>query len=374
MNRLRVALPGTAAHRTVLCATALRRTALLSAGVALVAAPVLGANAVSARPHSAPGQLTAASGSAAASALPPGRSWTATLVTGDVVGVRTTPTGPPQVTVRPGPGRQGVIFSTYISTNGHIEVLPHDVAPLLGKVLDPTLFNVTTLIQDGDDNAHRSYLPLVVRGESGRSAAAAATAMLPALRRTATLSGFGAVAVREPKTSAAQEGRTLAAMASASLHAGGATPQITGGVSYIWLDRTVRTVGVAAASRAAGQAGQLDHNLVQIGAETAWQDGDTGAGVTVAVLDTGVDATHPDLTGQVIAVQNFSDSPDAVDHFGHGTFVAAQIAGTGAAADGERRGIAFGAKLLIGKVLDDPSSPSAQAAPRYSTCPTGTTG
>lgn len=105
-------------------------------------------------------------------------------------------------------------------------------------MLDPTLFDVTTLIQDGDD-AHRSYLPLVVRGKNGQSAAAAR--MSASFRRTGTLPGIGAVAVGEPKASAAQEGRTLAAMTSASLHAGGVTPQVTDGVSYIWLDRTVRT-------------------------------------------------------------------------------------------------------------------------------------
>jgi hypothetical protein len=88
-------------------------------------------------------------------ALPPGHAWTVTLVTGDVVGVRTVRGRPPLVTIQPGPGRQGVIFSTYVDTRGHIEVLPRDVAPLVGKVLDPALFDVTTLIRDGDDNARR---------------------------------------------------------------------------------------------------------------------------------------------------------------------------------------------------------------------------
>lgn len=92
---------------------------------------------------------------------------------------------------------------------------------------------------------------------------------------------------------------------------------------------------------------------MQIGAETAWHDGDTGAGVKVAVLDTGVDATHPDPTGQIAAVQNFSGSPDAVDHWARHVCRRADRRHRSGRADGERRGAAFGAKLLIGKVLDD---------------------
>jgi subtilisin family serine protease len=73
----------------------------------------------------------------------------------------------------------------------------------------------------------------------------------------------------------------------------------------------------------------------------------------VAVLDSGVDATHPDLQGQVLATASFVGTADAVDHNGHGTHVASLVAGTGDAAAGARRGVAYGARLLIGKVLDD---------------------
>src|SRR5450755_1721265 len=289
-----------------------------------------------------------------ASALPAARAWRVTLVTGDVVGVRTVRGRPPIVTITPGPGRQKVIFTKYADSRGHIRVVPQDVAPLVGKVLDPTLFDVTTLIRDGDDDARRADLPLIVQGENGASGAAAAAAVSPALRQERTLSSLDAVAVAvaEPKATATRAGGLLARLASAAARAGRVTPAITRNVRYIWLDRTLRATGgdVSAGSSAAQQ---LDHYLTQIGAPAAWRAGDTGRGVTVAVLDTGVDAAHPDLKGQIVAEKNFSGSPGTADRFGHGTFVASEVAGTGAASGGERRGVAFGARLAIGKVLND---------------------
>jgi subtilisin family serine protease len=91
----------------------------------------------------------------------------------------------------------------------------------------------------------------------------------------------------------------------------------------------------------------------QIGAPKAWAAGYDGKGVKIAVLDTGVDATHPDLKNQVIAAKNFTPAADATDKQGHGTHVASIAAGPGAKSGGKYKGVAPGADVLNGKVLDD---------------------
>ncbi|WP_460335701.1 S8 family peptidase [Actinoallomurus acanthiterrae] len=286
----------------------------LRAGVAitLAGAAVAGVPAVA---HAAPAARTTTSAKAAEPRLPAGRTWKVTLVTGDIVEVRTVRNGPPLVSVKPGTGREKVPFVKDIRPDGTVRVIPQDVVSKIGKVYDPALFDVTALIDDGDDDAATTTLPLIVRGGAGVRALAAG-------RRS--LSSIGATAVRQPKG----DGPALARSA------------LAGDVTRVWLDRKVH-------------AQALDHNLAQIGAPTAWKAGATGKGVKVAVLDTGIDATHPDLKGRIAEQKNFSQAKDTVDRFGHGTHVAATIAGTGAAANGERKGVAPDANLLIGKVLGD---------------------
>ncbi|MGD9755786.1 MAG: S8 family serine peptidase, partial [Acidimicrobiia bacterium] len=52
----------------------------------------------------------------------------------------------------------------------------------------------------------------------------------------------------------------------------------------------------------------LDRSTVQLGATTAWAAGFTGAGRAVAVIDSGVDGTHPALAGRVVAEACFSNN------------------------------------------------------------------
>ncbi len=92
--------------------------------------------------------------------------------------------------------------------------------------------------------------------------------------------------------------------------------------------------------------------LSTLHASAAWSES-TGAGVTVAVLDSGVDANHADLKGQVLPGADFVDgSTDGrKDPVGHGTTVAALIAGRGDDAAGVE-GVAPRAKILPVRVLD----------------------
>lgn len=100
----------------------------------------------------------------------------------------------------------------------------------------------------------------------------------------------------------------------------------------------------------------LAQSTAFIRADTARQVfGLSGAGVNVAVLDTGVDALHPDLAGRVVAQACFNHGSgcpvdgSAPDEQGHGTHVAGIIAGQGASGT---PGMAPGAGLAAVRVLD----------------------
>ncbi|GAA0490070.1 peptidase [Paractinoplanes deccanensis] len=275
-----------------------------------------------------PGPAAAAAAPAAPvpAAAPPAVAQTITLVTGDVVELA--PAGDDRVaaTVRPGPGRERVRFST-VETEQGVRVLPSDALPLLREGrLDAELFDVQHLIEQGYGDAARGTLPLIVQGaQAGARTLGGDGTALPSL---------GAVAVKAGKQDLAAFWRTQVTAATGARTATTAT--------HIWLDGKVKPV--------------LDRSTAQIGAPTAWAAGLDGKGVTVAVLDTGADASHPDLAGKIDEARDFSGSADTGDHFGHGTHVAATVAGTGAGSNGTRKGVAPGARLLIGKVLDDSGS------------------
>jgi subtilisin family serine protease len=90
-----------------------------------------------------------------------------------------------------------------------------------------------------------------------------------------------------------------------------------------------------------------------IAAVNADQSTYTGAGVTVAVLDTGIDRAHPAFTGITLIEKDFSGHGDG-DRQGHGTHCAGTIIGQDV---GQRIGVARGVeRALIGKVLGDDGS------------------
>lgn len=97
--------------------------------------------------------------------------------------------------------------------------------------------------------------------------------------------------------------------------------------------------------------GALNYALPRVGAPPVWQNSLDGAGVRVAVLDSGVDANHPDMRGQVAEQVDFSGE-GLGDLNGHGTHVAGIVASKGALQDGRYRGTASGAQVLDVKVLN----------------------
>lgn len=77
-------------------------------------------------------------------------------------------------------------------------------------------------------------------------------------------------------------------------------------------------------------------HLTRIGAVAAW-DSTLGAGVTIAILDTGVDGTHPDLAPLLVPGWNvYDNSSNTADVYGHGT----KVAGAAAAAANNGTGVA----------------------------------
>jgi subtilisin family serine protease len=253
-----------------------------------------------------------------------GQIHTVTLITGDVLRVA----AGDRVSVVRGRGREHISFASYRS-HGHLHVIPSDARPLVAAGrLDSRLFDVTSLIEFGYDE-RRAELPLIVVAK-GTPAADSGLRLTRGLKAVHGSAGQA----RKDRLGALWQGLTGKDRRAA------AQPLAT---AKIWLDGVRRPT--------------LDVSVPLIGAPAAWQAGYTGAGVKVAVLDTGIDETHPDLAGKVVARQNFAAAEypdeDDRDHVGHGTHVASTIAGSGAASGGKYRGVAPDAQLLNGKVCVD---------------------
>ncbi|WSF66399.1 S8 family peptidase [Streptomyces sp. NBC_01352] len=214
--------------------------------------------------------------------------------------------------------------------DGHTLVIPADAARLVsaGK-LDQRLFDITELNKSATRTSQKNGLKVIVGYKGAAAATKADVRDAGTLRQS--LKSLNADAVQTPHEDtpdlwdAVTNGDKTAS-----------------GVAHVWLD------GVRKAT--------LDKSVPQIGAPKAWAAGYNGKGVKIAVLDTGVDATHPDLKNQVVAAKNFTPAADATDKVGHGTHVASIAAGTGAKSGGKLKGVAPGAAILNGKVLDDTGS------------------
>ncbi|MEU8677892.1 S8 family peptidase [Streptomyces sp. NPDC048560] len=255
---------------------------------------------------------------------------TVTLITGDrvVVDSRGRVGG-----IQRAKGREDVPFFTR-TQNGRTYVVPRDARRLIADgTLDERLFDITGLAKAESRKSHRAGLKVIVgyRGSAAGSARAdVRSSDGTTVRRTLSALDADAVTGATAGTSSLWNALTR--------EKDNGSAAATSGIAQIWLD------GVRKAS--------LDRSTGQIGAPAAWARSYDGAGVKIAVVDTGIDATHPDLTGRVVAERNFSGSPDARDRVGHGTHVASVAAGTGAE-DARFKGVAPAAQLINAKVLDD---------------------
>ncbi|MFE8953499.1 S8 family serine peptidase [Streptomyces althioticus] len=265
-----------------------------------------------------------------------GGSVPVTLITGDKVDVgvedgtwavrdiesATRPDGPP------------VAFHT-ITRQGKVYVVPDDALGLVGKgLLDWGLFDLSqlvTLAAAGRGNA----VPVLVTYTDPAKA--------DATRKVAGASGGRALpSINGRSMNIADSGRWWQGVRGKT--AGTSTVARSAGsladVKKVWLNGLAHV--------------DLEKSVPQISAPVAWERGYDGTGVTVAVLDTGVDAAHPDLSASIVGKADFTGSPTGTkDGHGHGTHVASTVLGSGAASKGLRKGVAPGSKLLVGKVCDD---------------------
>ncbi|MGW1868482.1 S8 family peptidase [Streptomyces mauvecolor] len=306
------------------------RTAL---GVATAAALAVTAVAPSAAaPRTAVTAETAKRPLVGSAASSTGAPATVTLVTGDKVVVSRDGTGTPTgVTALPREDGSVPLVQTRRSGK-ELYVYPDDAAQALaaGKV-DDELFNVSGLIRQGYDDAHTKTIPLIAVYDT--AVARSAPPVPRGAKAGLSLPAVNGMALTADKAKASQLWTDVS---------DSRTRSATSGIKKLWLDRKVTA--------------SLDRSAKQIRADLAWAAGYDGKGTKVAVLDTGVDAEHPDLLGRIAASKNFTDSPDTEDRQGHGTHTTSTVGGSGAASDGKKKGIAPGTDLLVGKVLNDSGS------------------
>ncbi|MEU4164090.1 S8 family serine peptidase [Actinoplanes sp. NPDC026670] len=258
-------------------------------------------------------------------------STTITLITGD------------EVTVRPGGTAVQAPEGSHITTVGpDTYVYPDGVLPYIASGrLDKRLFNITYLLREGYGDAATDRLPVILG--YAPTLAKRAEVLPEAATEVRALPSINGRAVNTDRARAKDFWSSLTATSPAlTARTTSAAPAFAHGIDRVWLDGRVHAA--------------LADSVAQIGAPSLWAGGNTGAGIDVAVLDTGVDAGHPDLAGRIESTASFVPGEDVTDGHGHGTHVASTIAGTGAASDGREKGVAPGADLEIGKVLDNGGS------------------
>ena len=252
------------------------------------------------------------------------RTYEVTLVTGDVVEVGITNASRYQVlAVRPAdPQKLDRSFRIWEDGQG-LYVVPTVLD--VGR-FDIELFDVKYLIEEGYWN--QTYIPLIITVSGADKEVGQSD-----IEQRVTAKGAGKVKAKYKIVPA------VSAMVSVQAVSTTFSSLVSSFyVEKVWLDRKVNM--------------SLCDSVPLIGADDVWALGYDGTGVKIAILDTGIDSTHPDLAGRVAVSVDFTDDSNVDDLFGHGTHCASIAAGTGAASGGLYRGVAPSATLWNVKVLD----------------------
>ncbi|MFG3136257.1 S8 family serine peptidase [Streptomyces sp. NPDC048211] len=314
--------PSTAAGRAR-PARARRRALLIATSVALVSGALLPVT----------GSASAAGGTAPSAGRPaaPVRQYDITLVTGDVVHYADGAGKQDTVTVdRP----EGAVGGVHVQQAGDdLYVLPDEAASLIAAgTVDRRLFNVTALAKMGYDDKSTGGIPLIATYPAGK---ARSLPVAPRGSRTVrALDSIHGAALKAAKDTARAFWDDIAKTPTAR--------SLDDGIAKLWLDGRVEAA--------------LKDSVPQINAPQAWAEGYDGKGIKVAVLDTGIDADHPDVKDRILESRSFVPGEEVDDKNGHGTHVASTIAGSGAASDGVNKGVAPAADLIVGKVLSNEGS------------------
>lgn len=122
-------------------------------------------------------------------------------------------------------------------------------------------------------------------------------------------------------------------------------------VSFVEADKMIPLPVVKEEPMVQAADGDVVWSVKKVNAPDVWSSMNlTGEGVVVGLIDTGIDANHPDLAGKVLGFKDFvGTSTTPIDGQGHGTHCAGTIAGTGAG--GQKTGMAPNAKLIVARVF-----------------------
>ncbi|MFD5874588.1 S8 family serine peptidase [Streptomyces sp. NPDC060322] len=301
-----------------------RRALLIATSVALVSGVMLpAAGSATAAPKPSTAENRHGSGAA--------RDYDITLVTGDVVHYTDGAGSQDTVAVDRPDGAEGGVHVQQAGED--IYVIPDEATALIAaEKLDRRLFNISTLVGMGYDDRRSGGIPMIATypASTARSLPAAPRGS-KTVRRLESVHGAALTAYKDDARafwsdiSRTEKSRSL-----------------DNGIAKLWLDGKVEAA--------------LKDSVPQVNAPQAWAAGFDGKGTTVAVLDTGIDATHPDVKDRVKESRSFVPGEEVDDKHGHGTHVASTIAGSGAASDGVNKGVAPAADLIVGKVLGNDGS------------------